>query len=49
MLLSHWGYSVFVFSPTFTLFTVFCSFPPQPFLSRLIYPHHGDPEKVGVM
>ena len=27
---------------------IFCSFPPQLFFSRLIYPHHGDPEKTRV-
>ena len=30
---------------------IFCSFPPHPFLFRVIftYPHYGDPEKAGVM
>ena len=29
--------------------SIFCSFPPHPLLTRLISPHHGDPEKAGVM
>ena len=38
-------------SPISTFFHTFffCSFPPHPLFSRLSSPHHGDPEKAGVM
>ena len=42
-LLMHVFIHFHAFSP------IFCSLPPHPLLSRLISPHFGDPEKVGVM
>ena len=40
---------VWIFTHFHPFSHIFCSFPPQPFLSRSIYPHYGDPEKAWVM
>ena len=52
MLLPHWGYGIFGFSPSFTHFHPFSHFlliSTHSLFSKLNYPHHGDPEKAGLM
>ena len=49
MLLSHWGYGIFGFSPVFTHFLLISTTSIPLFRLILIYPHYGDPEKAGVM
>ena len=50
----YWGYGIFGFSPCFTHFYLFlhtflAHFHQIHSFSTSISPHHGDPEKVGVM
>ena len=40
---------IWILTPFHPFSSIFCLFPPHPCPTRLISPHHGDPEKAGVM